>query len=152
MKRDYFIALEKRSSDNPLSLPELIEQLAFNEQGLIPVIVQDANTLFILMFAWMNKEALQKTLATHRMTYWSRSRQKLWVKGETSGHAQRLLAMSFDCDGDAILCQVVQQGAACHTGRSSCFYLHIESDKQRVWVRGEQDDPSIILKNMRRNK
>ena len=95
MKRDYFIALEKRSSDNPLSLPEVIEQLAFNEQGLIPVIVQDANTLFILMFAWMNKEALQKTLATHRMTYWSRSRQKLWVKGETSGHAQRLLALSL---------------------------------------------------------
>ena len=69
------------------------------------------------MFAWMNKDALRKTLATKRMTYWSRSRQQLWVKGETSGHVQRLVAISFDCDGDAILCQVEQQGAACHTGR-----------------------------------
>ena len=137
MKHDYFLSLEKHSNNAPLLLSDVIEQLAFNEQGLIPVIVQDANTLCILMFAWMNKDALLKTLATNRMTYWSRTRQKLWVKGETSGHTQRLLAMSFDCDGDAVLCQVVQQGAACHTGRPSCFYLQVEGNKQYVRVSGD---------------
>lgn len=137
MKRDYFIALEQLGNNSPLALPEVIEQLAFNGQGLIPVITQDAKTKTMLMFAWMNKEALQKTLATKRMTYWSRSRQQLWVKGETSGHVQRLVAMSFDCDGDAILCQVEQQGAACHTGRQSCFYLNVEADNQQVIVNGD---------------
>ena len=140
MQRDYFIALEQHDNDSPpLALSAVIEQLAFNEQGLIPVITQDANTKSILMFAWMSKDALEKTLATKRMTYWSRSRQQLWVKGETSGHLQRLVAMSFDCDGDAILCQVEQQGAACHTGRQSCFYLNVEADKQQVIVNGRRD-------------
>tara|TARA_Y100000588_G_C13646365_1_gene666021 strand:+ start:132 stop:551 length:420 start_codon:yes stop_codon:yes gene_type:complete len=134
MKRDYFIALEQLENNSSLALPEVIEQLAFNEQGLIPVITQDAETKIMLMFAWMNKEALQKTLATKRMTYWSRSRQELWVKGETSGHVQRVISMSFDCDGDAILCQVEQQGAPCHTGRESCFYLNVEADNQQVIV------------------
>ena len=135
MKRDYFIALEQLENNSSLALPEVIEQLAFNEQGLIPVITQDAETKTMLMFAWMNKEALQKTLATKRMTYWSRSRQELWVKGETSGHVQRIISMSFDCDGDAILCQVEQQGAPCHTGRESCFYLNVEADNQQVVVK-----------------
>ena len=134
MKRDYFIALEQLENNSSLALPEVIEQLAFNEQGLIPVITQDAETKTMLMFAWMNKEALQKTLATKRMTYWSRSRQELWIKGETSGHVQRVISMSFDCDGDAILCQVEQQGAPCHTGRESCFYLNVEADNQQVVV------------------
>ena len=134
MKRDYFIALEQLENNSSLALPEVIEQLAFNEQGLIPVITQDAETKTMLMFAWMNKEALQKTLATKRMTYWSRSRQELWVKGETSGHVLRVISMSFDCDGDAILCQVEQQGAPCHTGRESCFYLNVEADNQQVIV------------------
>ena len=134
MKRDYFIALEQLGNNSSRNLPEVIEQLAFNEQGLIPVITQDAKTKTMLMFAWMNREALQKTLATKRMTYWSRSRRQLWVKGETSGHVQRVVAMSFDCDGDAILCQVEQQGAPCHTGRQSCFYLNVEADNQQVIV------------------
>ena len=134
MKRDYFIALEQLENNSSLALPEVIEQLAFNEQGLIPVITQDVETKIMLMFAWMNKEALQKTLATKRMTYWSRSRHELWVKGETSGHVQRVISMSFDCDGDAILCQVDQQGAPCHTGRESCFYLNVEADNQQVIV------------------
>jgi len=137
MKRDYFIALEQLSNNSPLVLTDVIEQLAFDEQGLIPVIVQDANTQFILMFAWMNKDALEKTLATKRMTYWSRSRKKLWVKGETSGHTQMLVSMSFDCDGDAVLCHVVQKGAACHTGRQSCFYLQVEEDNQCVLVKAD---------------
>ncbi|ABC28552.1 Phosphoribosyl-AMP cyclohydrolase [Hahella chejuensis KCTC 2396] len=134
MRRDYFIGIEQHSSNSPLALPDVIAELAFNEQGLIPVITQDASTKSILMFAWMNVEALEKTISTRRMTYWSRSRQRLWVKGETSGHVQRLVSMSFDCDGDAILCLVDQQGAACHTGRQTCFYLQVEPDKQLVWV------------------
>ncbi|AFT67187.1 MULTISPECIES: phosphoribosyl-AMP cyclohydrolase [Cycloclasticus] len=134
MKRDYFITLEQKSNNSLLALPEVIEQLAFNEQGLIPVITQDANTQSVLMFAWMNKEALAQTIATQRMTYWSRSRQQLWIKGETSGSWQKLLAMSLDCDGDVILCEVEQQGAACHTGRKSCFYLHVDVDSQHVRI------------------
>ena len=117
------------------SLNEVIGQLAFNDQGLIPVITQDAKTKNMLMFAWMNKEALQITLVTQKMTYWSRSRQKLWIKGETSGHVQKVVSMSFDCDGDAILCQVEQEGAPCHTGRQSCFYLNVEADNQQVIVK-----------------
>jgi phosphoribosyl-AMP cyclohydrolase len=93
MERKYFLALEKLKNNSSLALNEVIEQLAFNEQGLIPVITQDAKTKTMLMFAWMNKEALQKTLATNRMTYWSRSRQQLWVKGETSGHVQKVVSI-----------------------------------------------------------
>ena len=134
MEREYFLALEKLKNNSSLALNEVIEQLAFNEQGLIPVITQDAKTKTMLMFAWMNMEALHKTLATKKVTYWSRSRQQLWVKGETSGHVQRVISVSFDCDGDAILCQVEQQGAPCHTGRKSCFYLNVESENQQVIV------------------
>lgn len=136
MKRDYFIDLEHRDK-HCLALSDVMDQLAFNEQGLIPVITQDASSKSLLMFAWMNREALENTISTKRMTYWSRSRQQLWVKGETSGHVQTLVAMSFDCDGDAILCQVEQQGAACHTGRRSCFYLHVDADKGQVRVDGD---------------
>jgi phosphoribosyl-AMP cyclohydrolase len=137
MKRNYFIALEKRSNNSPLELSDVIDQLAFDEQGLIPVITQDASTKSILMFAWMNKEALDKTISNRRMTYWSRSRQKLWVKGETSGHTQELVSMSFDCDGDVILCLVDQSGAACHTGRPDCFYLQVDLDNKQVLVDGD---------------
>lgn len=133
MERDYFVALEHHSNNSPLALTDIIDQLAFDERSLIPVVIQDANTKSILMFAWMNKAALEKTISTKRMTYWSRSQQQLWVKGEISGHWLRLVAMSFDCD--AILCQVEQQGAACHTGRQSCFYLQVEADKQLVLVK-----------------
>ena len=134
MKRDYFIALEQKTNNSLLPLADAIDQLAFNEQDLIPVITQEANTKSVLMFAWMNKEALEQTISTQRMTYWSRSRQQLWIKGETSGCWQKLVAMSFDCDGDAILCEIEQQGAACHTGRKSCFYLQVEVDKQQVRI------------------
>ena len=136
MKREFFVALEQNVGVSVLPLAKVIEHLAFDEQGLIPVITQDAKTQAMLMFAWMNKEALEKTLLTNRMTYWSRSRKKLWVKGETSGHVQRLVRMTFDCDGDAVLCQVAQSGAACHTGRASCFYLTVDGEKQQVIVSG----------------
>jgi phosphoribosyl-AMP cyclohydrolase len=138
MKRTFFTALEQHSSQEPLALSRVINELAFNEQGLIPVITQDANSNEILMFAWMNLDALKQTIATKRVTYWSRSRQQLWVKGDTSGHTQKLLTMSFDCDGDVILCQVEQQGAACHTGRTSCFYLNVDIEQDAVIVQGHK--------------
>ncbi|HCI01828.1 MAG: phosphoribosyl-AMP cyclohydrolase [Oceanospirillaceae bacterium] len=138
MKRTFFTALEQHSSQEPLALSSVINELAFNEQGLIPVITQDANSNEILMFAWMNLDALKQTIATKRVTYWSRSRQQLWVKGDTSGHTQKLLNMSFDCDGDVILCQVEQQGAACHTGRTSCFYLNVDIEQDAVIVQGHK--------------
>lgn len=137
MNKDYFVALERHSNHIPLVLNDVIAKLAFNEQGLIPVITQDVNTKQVLMFAWMNKKSLELTIETKRMTYWSRSRQQLWKKGESSGHVQTLVDMCFDCDGDVILCQVEQIGAACHTGRPSCFYLQVDNEKQQVWVRGQ---------------
>lgn len=135
MEREYFKQLESHPSSDPIALQDVIEQLAFDEQGLIPVIAQDAKTKAILMFAWMNRQSLEQTISTGRMTYWSRSRKQLWVKGETSGHFQQLVSMSFDCDGDAVLCEITQAGAACHTFRETCFYLHVDADKQQVWVK-----------------
>ncbi len=132
MKNAYFQSIENLACDDRLSLPEVCAQLAFNERGLIPVITQDVNSRVVLMFAWMNRQALDQTLATGRMTYWSRSREKLWVKGESSGHIQALMSMSIDCDGDVLLCQVEQKGAACHTGRANCFYLSVDRDRQEV--------------------
>lgn len=96
-----------------------------NEQGLIPVVAQDYKTNEVLMVAYMNEEAYSKTLATKRVTYWSRSRQELWIKGETSGHYQHLKAMLVDCDDDTLVVKVAQEGAACHTGNYSCFYREI---------------------------
>ena len=140
MKRDYFIALEQHSNNSPLALPDVVDQLAFNEQGLIPVITQDASTKSILMLAWMNKESLEQTLMTKRITYWSRSRQQLWVKGETSGHTQKLVSMAFDCDGDAVLCLVDQSGATCHTGRQDCFYLIVDIERNQVFIKGKSTE------------
>ncbi|MBR1758619.1 MAG: bifunctional phosphoribosyl-AMP cyclohydrolase/phosphoribosyl-ATP diphosphatase HisIE [Lachnospiraceae bacterium] len=99
-----------------------------NDAGLIPCIVQDVKNDEVLMMAWMNREAFEKTLATGRMTYFSRSRQSLWVKGETSGHFQYLKSLSIDCDNDTLLAKVEQVGAACHTGNRSCFYREIAGD------------------------
>ena len=96
-----------------------------NQQGLIPCIVQDAENGEVLMMAWMNEESYQKTLESGLMTYYSRSRQSLWVKGETSGHFQHVKALYIDCDKDTLLAKVEQEGAACHTGNRSCFYREI---------------------------
>jgi phosphoribosyl-AMP cyclohydrolase len=95
--------------------------VAFNDQGLVPVIVQEATSRDVLMLAWMNAEALRRTRETRRATYWSRSRQTLWVKGETSGHTQHVREVRHDCDGDALLLVVDQVGPACHTGTTTCF-------------------------------
>jgi phosphoribosyl-AMP cyclohydrolase len=99
--------------------------LVYNDAGLIPVIAQDATTHEVLMMAWMNAEAVTRTLTTGRVTYWSRSRAAFWIKGETSGHAQELVDFRVDCDRDAILVTVRQTGPACHTGRQSCFYTAV---------------------------
>lgn len=109
---------------NPKSPPETAPTLspAFNADGLIAAIAQDAATGEVLMLAWMNAEALQLTMDTGRAVYWSRSRKALWRKGDTSGHEQHVQEIRIDCDQDAILLKVRQTGAACHTGRRSCFY------------------------------
>lgn len=101
----------------------------FNADGLIAAIAQDDQSGEVLMLAWMNAEALTATLQTGKATYWSRSRGQLWVKGETSGHTQQVVAVQIDCDQDAVLLKVNQTGGACHTGRTSCFYRNIEDGK-----------------------
>ncbi|HBD11684.1 MAG TPA: phosphoribosyl-AMP cyclohydrolase [Porticoccaceae bacterium] len=134
MKRSFFINLEGFARDQTLPLNKLIDELAFNEQGLMPAIIQDADSDEVLMLAWMNKLSLEQTLATGRMTYWSRSRGELWIKGATSGHWQQMQSLRIDCDGDALLCRVIQQGAACHTGRKSCFYIEADPDNERAVI------------------
>ena len=104
--------------------------LQFNEAGLIPAIAQDAETHEVLMLAWMNAESIARSLETGKVTYWSRSRQAFWVKGETSGHVQRLVEMRIDCDRDCLLVLVDQTGPACHTGRRSCFYTGIQDGEE----------------------
>lgn len=99
--------------------------LKFNQAGLVPAIAQDEVTGEVLMLAWMNVEAVQKTLETKRVTYWSRSRQEFWVKGESSGHVQELVDLRVDCDRDCLLLLVRQTGPACHTNRRSCFYTAV---------------------------
>lgn len=107
----------------------LLAELRFDDQGLIPAIAQSRQDGTVLMVAWMNRESLAETLATGRVTYWSRSRRKLWRKGESSGHVQCLVGLTIDCDGDTLLLTVEQSGPACHTNRRSCFY--------RAWRDGE---------------
>lgn len=115
---------------SPTASPETTPTLspAFNADGLIAAVAQDAATGEVLMLAWMNAEALKLTLETGRATYWSRSRKSLWVKGDTSGHTQRVIEARIDCDQDAVLLRVEQEGAACHTGERSCFYRAIGAD------------------------
>ena len=132
--RDFFRELENSEPGDQIPFRELVEQLRFNDAGLVPVIAQDVETETVLMLAWMNRVALEQTISTGFMTYWSRSRQKLWPKGETSGHYQSVQSISFDCDGDAVLCKVRQEGSACHTGRKHCFYLGLDVDGETVTI------------------
>ncbi|SFM14474.1 phosphoribosyl-AMP cyclohydrolase [Shimia aestuarii] len=104
--------------------------LTYNEAGLIPAIAQDAESGEVLMMAWMNAEAVARTLDTQRVTYWSRSRQSFWIKGESSGHVQELVDFRFDCDNDCLLVLVSQTGPACHTNRRSCFYTAVRDGKE----------------------
>jgi len=106
----------------------MIPPLKFTADGLIPAIVQDTHTKRVLMMAWMNAATLEATLATGLMNYWSRSRQKFWLKGETSGHTQRVVRWFADCDADSLLFEVEQTGGACHTGFESCFFQAFTPD------------------------
>jgi phosphoribosyl-AMP cyclohydrolase len=101
------------------------DKLKFNDDGLIPAIIQENGTGRVLMMAWMNQESLEKTVETRKTWFWSRSRKKFWLKGETSGHFQLVKDIAFDCDGDTLLIQVEQSGAACHENYKSCFFRSV---------------------------
>ena len=111
---------------------KILDDLKYDANGLIPAIIQEQGTGRILMMAWMNKDSLQKTIEVKKTCFWSRSRKKYWIKGESSGHVQYVKSIAFDCDADALLIQVEQIGAACHEGYKSCFFRTIEGDGARV--------------------
>ncbi len=125
---------------NELEFAKVLENVKFNKDGLVAVIAQDANTNEVLMLAYMNEEALKRTLETEKMTYWSRSRQEFWVKGETSGNIQKLKEVYVDCDGDAILMKILQlgdggkteNGAACHEGFKTCFFKKLTNNSWTI--------------------
>ena len=123
-----FKQLEGESRGERHPTPAVLDRLKLNAGGLIPAIAQQHDTGEVLMLAWMNREALDETLATGRVCYYSRSRQALWRKGEQSGQVQLLHSLHLDCDGDTLLLKVDQTGPACHTGRRSCFYLQVGQD------------------------
>ncbi|MCH4562841.1 phosphoribosyl-AMP cyclohydrolase [Halomonas sp. EGI 63088] len=129
---DTFKRLEQATVDSRHPLAEILAAVRFNADGLIPAIAQQHDSGEVLMMAWMNREALEETLRTRRVCYWSRSRGKLWRKGESSGQQQHLAGAALDCDGDTLLLQVDQTGPACHTGRRSCFYVALEEDRARI--------------------
>ncbi|MDA8650968.1 phosphoribosyl-AMP cyclohydrolase [Porticoccaceae bacterium] len=115
--------------ENRYSTMEFLDEVSWNADGLVPAIAQDAESGVVLMLAWMNRDALELTVKEKRVVYWSRSRQQLWRKGETSGHVQELIELRLDCDTDAVLMRVNQLGGiACHTGRQSCFYRAFDND------------------------
>jgi len=121
-----------------------LTSLKYNEAGLIPAIVQDAASGTVLMMAYMNREALEKTLATGETWFWSRSRKAFWHKGETSGNVQRVTEVLFDCDRDTLLVKVEQDGAACHEGYYSCFHYRPEPDGGITVVGEKQFDPDQV--------
>jgi phosphoribosyl-AMP cyclohydrolase len=123
-----------------------LDEVPWSGDGLIPVVTQEVSSGRVLTVAWMNREALKETFETQQAVYWSRSRQRLWRKGEESGHVQRLVELRLDCDADAVLLRVEQVGGiACHTGRESCFFRKLEKGK---WVTIDPvlKDPSLIYK------
>src|SRR6476620_4462879 len=110
------------------------DQLKFDANGLIPAIIQEESTGRVLIMAWMNRSSLEKTIESGKTHFWSRSRQKFWMKGETSGHTQAVKDIAFDCDGDTLLIQVEQVGAACHEGYRSCFFRSVEAGDSEIKV------------------
>lgn len=129
-----WLELEQARRGHSRPLAEVLDAIPWNADGLVAAIAQRHDDGEVLMLAWMNRRALEETLASGQVCYWSRSRQQLWRKGETSGHRQRLLSAHLDCDGDALLLRVEQQGPACHTGRPSCFYNELDGERLRVVV------------------
>jgi phosphoribosyl-AMP cyclohydrolase len=130
-------------------LPDTIRQaLRFDEHGLIPAIIRSNDDGEILMLAWMNEEALAKTIESGHLCYWSRSRARLWRKGESSGQRQRLVRLRLDCDGDTLLIDVEQTGVACHTGRRTCFFRELDrGTKQLAVVEKVLIDPKILYES-----
>lgn len=126
------LALEAAALGSRFPLEQVLDALPWNGDGLIAAIAQQHGSGEVLMLAWMNRQALDETLATGQVCYWSRSRQQLWRKGETSGHRQQVVEARLDCDGDAVLLIVNQHGPACHTGRPTCFYNAIDGDQVHV--------------------
>ncbi|EPC04419.1 phosphoribosyl-AMP cyclohydrolase [Litchfieldella anticariensis FP35 = DSM 16096] len=135
---ELFKQLESALPGTRRAAAEVLDAIAWNADGLIPAIAQQHDSGEVLMMAWMNRESLQETLATGRVCYWSRSRGKLWRKGESSGQEQHLHSAHLDCDGDTLLLSVDQTGPACHTGRRSCFYVALDSKG------GEVDSAPLI--------
>ncbi|MEY3220362.1 MAG: phosphoribosyl-AMP cyclohydrolase [Pseudomonadota bacterium] len=123
---------EKLPIGTCLKWEDVLEKLPFNSEGLLPTIAQQFDSNEVLMMAWVNKESLLETLQTKRVCYWSRSRKKLWRKGEESGQVQHLKSAFLDCDGDTLLLKVDQAGPACHTGRRSCFFFEIKTDTVEI--------------------
>jgi phosphoribosyl-AMP cyclohydrolase len=120
---------EFQTIPDPAVRAALADAVRFDARGLVPVVAQQHDTGEVLMLAWMNRAALEETLASGRVTYFSRSRNALWKKGETSGQFQHLVDLRLDCDGDALLALVDQEGVACHTGRRNCFFLALRDGK-----------------------
>ena len=133
-----------------MSAAKWLNKVRWDENGLVPVIAQELGSNDILMFAWMNREALTKTVESGEAVYWSRSRKKLWHKGEESGHVRKVHEIRLDCDEDVVLIKVTQTGSvACHTGRHSCFFQKLNGDVQNAeWVAVEPvlKDPGVIYK------
>ncbi|PTY36984.1 phosphoribosyl-AMP cyclohydrolase [Saccharospirillum sp. MSK14-1] len=123
---------EAASAGTTLSLTEVLDQLRYNDDGLVPAIAQQHDSGEVLMLAWMNRDSIIESLQTGQVCYWSRSRQTYWRKGESSGHRQRLRELRIDCDGDALLLLVDQQGPACHTDRRDCFYISLDAQGARI--------------------
>ena len=117
---------------------EILDQLKFDEKGLITAVVQDINTNQVLMVAYMNREAVKKTIVGNLACFWSRSRQEFWIKGQTSGHTQTVNSVSVDCDGDALLIKVEQKGGACHMGYNSCFFREISMAGEQTKIVGQK--------------
>ncbi|MCH7958334.1 MAG: phosphoribosyl-AMP cyclohydrolase [Proteobacteria bacterium] len=131
------------NDDRAAAVPAVVEAITFNADGLVAAIAQQYDTGEVLMMAWMNRDAVAETLGTGRVCYWSRSRGKLWRKGETSGQVQVLKDFRWDCDADTVLVQVDQEGVACHTGRRSCFFNAVREGKPAVIAEVEVDPKEL---------
>ncbi len=131
------------NDDRAAAVPAVVEAITFNGDGLVAAIAQQYDTGEVLMMAWMNRDAVAETLGTGRVCYWSRSRGKLWRKGETSGQVQVLKDFRWDCDADTVLVQVDQEGVACHTGRRSCFFNAVREGKPAVIAEVEVDPKDL---------
>lgn len=131
------------NDDRAAAVPAVVEAIAFDADGLVAAIAQQYDSGEVLMMAWMNRDAVAETLGTGRVCYWSRSRGKLWRKGETSGQVQVLKDFRWDCDADTVLVQVDQEGVACHTGRRSCFFNAVREGKPAVIAEVEVDPKEL---------